>query len=197
MLKKILIAIECLFLLVVGFGVFVGLSFSGTFDTKYSREELVGKFSRHEKQFKDAVGFFRSKLPRDSSFTVSFDLQSFGRVSLWLYPEVVSSENHIIGADRCRVGSSSFDTALTRLGWTQEDLRQLREKLEATGVDHIRSTGFPDRPVEAWPSQNGWGSFTFVFYDAPLTDSAQKIHGTTISNSSFGKTVLLSYSSAL
>jgi hypothetical protein len=167
------IFITILILIIVGIYLSVPLTFSGVFDKKYSREELTRNFVKHEKDFSD------------------------DKVSLDLYPTVIDPANKIIGGDDLKPGSAQLDSALTKLGWTRETVKLLRDKLSRTNCDWIRTTGISHRRIEMYPNQSGWGSYTYSIYNMPIVDSLVQVYGKPLSNSAFGRKVVLHYSSAL
>ena len=191
------IFIIILILIIAGIYLSVPLVFSGVFDKKYSREELTRNFVEHEKEFSDLVSAFDAKVPKNDDYTVSFGLSSGDKVSLDLYPTVIDPANKIIGGDDLKPGSAQLDSALTKLGWTRETVNLLRDKLSRTNCDWVRTTGISHRRIEMYPNQSGWGSFTYSIYNMPIVDSLVQVYGKPLSNSAFGRKVVLNYSSAL
>jgi len=194
-MKKVILISFVIFVILVPLSVF--LAFDGAFDKKYSREELTQNFVEHEKAFSDVEDFFWRRLPKGADFSVLFGLGRGGRVNFYLYPNVVDPANKVVGGNNLEVGSQELDSVLLKLGWTNEIVRALREKLGKTNCDWIRTLDGRDDRVEIYPSQSGWGSFTYFIYRMPLTDSLVKIYGKPIGNSGFGKRVVLNYSAAL
>lgn len=172
------------------------LAFAGVFDKKYSREELVKEFKDHENEFADLEACFVSNLPKNNPPMVSFGLKNWNKISLIIYPEVISPGNKIIGADNVKIGSPELDSALKLLGWTNETLKSLRDKLSKTNCDWIRNSD-NRKVISIYPNQNGWGHFSYNIYDRPIVDSLISLYGKPIGNSDFGKRIVLSYSAAL
>jgi len=179
---------------------FLGLlAFTGVFDKKYSREELVKEFKEHEKEFADLEAFFISKVqvPMAKRQKVSFGLGKGKKISLDVFPTIISPAHKVIGGSDVETGSSKLDSALQLLGWTSETLDTLRDKLSKTNCDWITTTDTPNKVILLYPDQSGWGSFTYAIYDKPIADSLVTIYGAPLSNSDFGKRVVLSYHAAL
>lgn len=171
--------------------------FTGVFDKKYTREELNQNFIQHEKEFADLVTYFNSKVSNDKNQRVSFGLSKGNKVNLIIYPVVTDPANKIVGRNNLELGSSELDAVLAIVGWTNETVTGLKDKLSKTNCDWIRTTEIYGNPIEIYNKQSGWGTFSYRVFDVPLSDSLIKIHGKTISTSEFGKRVVIDYSSAL
>jgi hypothetical protein len=195
--------IKYILILVVSAGVllavvyFLGiLSFSGAFDTKYTREELTGRFTRHEKEFADVVTYFNTARSNNKEQLIYFGLGSFNRVSLTISPQVIDPANKTIGGTNLRADAPALDSVLVVLGWTNETVLALRDKLRKTNCDYIMVSAADGSLVMA-PDQSGWGWFTYHIFESPKIDTSAGIHGKTLGNSEFGRRVVLDYSSAL
>jgi hypothetical protein len=139
------------------------LAFSGAFDKKYSREELTDGFLKHEKDFSDVVYYFKSNIPANISYSVTFGFSSRKKVALYLYPFVIDLVNKIIGGEAMSIESSKFDSTLKVLGWSKITIATLQSKLAKTNCDWIRTAAHSDK-IEMYPNQSGWGSFTYIIW---------------------------------
>jgi hypothetical protein len=194
-MKKVILISFVVFIILVPVSFF--LAFDGTFDKKYSREELTRNFVAHANAFSDVEDFFSGHLPNAADFSVTFGLGRRGRVNLHLYPDVVDPANKIVGGENLEIGSLALDSVLLKLGWTNEVVRALRGKLVKTNCDWIRTLDGRGDKIEIYPSQSGWGAFTYSIYQMPIADSLVKIYGRPIGNFGFGRRVVLNYSAAL
>ena len=183
--------------LALGFYCYGKLFFTGIFGKKYTRKELNKNFIQHEKDFSDLVILFNSRNSEGKEHIVSFGLGKGNKIKLRINPSVIDPKNAIIGGDNLEIGSPKLDSALTMLGWTNETIKLLRDKLFKTNCDWIRSTQIYGDPIEMYPDQGGWSSYVYRIFSMPLSDSLIQIHGKPISNSEFGKRTVLEYSSAL
>src|SRR5262245_17594793 len=95
-MKKIIL-LSIVILLVI----LAGLSLSGTFDKKYTLEELQTNFQTHEKAFEALEAYFVARVPKDRN--VSFYLKGGDEISLYIYPEVIDPKNKIIGASEVEI----------------------------------------------------------------------------------------------
>lgn len=194
---KYLLVVTLITGLVIAIFYIIGLmAFSGAFDKKYSREELTKAFLKHDKEFSDVTHFFKDNIPVNFSYSVSFGISSGDKVSLRLYPHVIDPANKIPGAYAVTVESPEMDSLIKVLGWSKETVMSLRDRLSRTNCDWIRTVGDVDR-VEMYPDQSGWGSFTYIIWPSPITDSLAQQYGRPIAEHGFGQFVTLSYSAAL
>lgn len=185
--------------LAVLIGIFVSmgmLAFSGAFDTKFSREELTASFIQNKVAFQDVTNYFKTNIPTNIPYTVMLSLSSRNRVSLYLYPIVISPENKIIGEEDVSVSSPKLDSALAILKWSSATLLAVRTKLSKTNCDWIRTVDYNDQ-IKMAPTQNSWGTFTYSIWSTPITDSLVTRYGEPIEKKGFGKYVTLGYTSAL
>ena len=197
-----LVAAIAMTLLVLGFTTIffhglVLLSFSGAFDVKYSSEELTRNFIEHEAEFAELETYIISILPKDREEQISFGISKGGRVDLSIYPTIIDPANTIIGGGDLRIGSPELDSVLVILGWTNETVSILRDKLRKTNCDWIIRRDGTDNIIDLYPYQNGWGWHSYYIFQKPIIDSLDHFYGRQITNSEFGKRVVLSYSSAL
>jgi hypothetical protein len=174
----------------------VWLSFSGVFDKKYSREWLTENFVRNENTFSELATMFDADVSKSKHDNVSLGLSSGDRISLVIYPDVIDPANKIIGGDDLKLGSPELDSALVTLGWTVETVKDLRDRLEKTNCDWIRVIA-KGNPIEIYPNQTGWGSFSYAIFKEPIPDSLFQRYGKPLSDSGFGRRVELDYTSAL
>lgn len=195
--KGVIVILVVISILFVVYFLYSRLVFNGGFDKKYSREELVKNFIHNEKSFFDLVEYFNSINPKEEGQTVSFGLGKKNTVKLYIYPTVIDPDNKILGRDDLTLDSKELDSVLIKLRWTNENVRTLRDKLLATKCDWIRTTEVYGNPIQIYPRQDGWGSYSYYIFDAPASDELIRIHGKPIGESGFGKRAFLEYSSAL
>lgn len=197
-IRNLLLTFMIVSVLAGGLYFFGMLSFAGVFDKKYTREELTTAFTEHEKEFADLEAYFVANLPKENHLDIKFGLSSGKKISLDIdLGMVIEGRPQKLGAYDVKPASQKLDSALKMLGWTPETLVTLREKLSKTNCDWIGTSGAPHHVTFLYPDQDGWGSFNYVIYEKPITDSLVKEYGAPISNSEFGKRVSLDYTSAL
>jgi hypothetical protein len=172
------------------------LSFAGVFDKKYSREWLAENFVRNENAFSELATIFDADVSKSKHDNVSLGLSNGDRISLVIYPDVIDPANKIIGGDDLKLGSPELDSTLVILGWTIKTVKDLRDRLKKTNCDWIRVIA-RGNPIEMYPNQTGWGSFSYTIFKDPIPDSLFERYGKPLSDSGFGRRVELDYTSVL
>jgi hypothetical protein len=194
-MKKAILISFVVFVILVPLLVF--LTFGGAFDKKYSREWLANNFVQNEDAFLSLVNLFETNISKSKQTDVSFGLSRTSRVSLIIYPAIVAPGNKIIGGSDLKYDSPELQSALTCLGWTIETVKQLKKELSRTHCDWIRVIEGQRNAIEIYPNQSGWGSYSYGIYREPVTDTMIPTYGKPLSDSGFGKRVVLNYSAAL
>jgi hypothetical protein len=194
MRKLLLPIIIVVILFIIGYTYF---GFSGTFDKKYSREWLVKNFVQNERSFEELANQFDSLVSRSKQSDLTFGLSGRNRINLTVYPAVVDPANKIMGGKDLEFGSPELDTLLAKLGWTIESVKMLRKRLSETNCDWIRVIGNRENSISIYPNQTGWGKYSYVVLKEPVPDSSQGTYGRPLTDSGFGKRVVLNYVSAL
>jgi hypothetical protein len=167
------------------------------FDKTYSREWLVTNFHKNETAFADAVTLFKAGIAKTNQKDLSFGLGNWGTVNLFIYPAIIDPANKIIGGEGLKIGSPELDSILVKLNWDNETVKRLREKLKQTNCDWIRIIDNGHYDIEMYPTQTGWGTYSYVIFDDPIPDSLIQTSGKPISDTGFGRRVALNYTSAL
>jgi hypothetical protein len=197
MSKPVVIIIVLISILIIAYYFYRKAVFTGELDKKYTREQLVQNFVEHENDFSDLVILFKNKVPKNKEYTLSFGISKDGKISLIVKPVVIDPANKTIGGENLELGSDQLDTTLSNLGWTKDIVKNLANKLSKTNCNWIRTTEIYGNPIEIYPNQKGWGSFSYRVFEPPLSDSLLQIHGKPVSYSDFGKRTFIDYSSAL
>ena len=122
MKKTIITLLIVLGVLIFAFYSFAYLGFTGMFDKKYTREELIKNFIQYEDNFSNLATLFKANVPKDKEY-VTLGLSTGNKFSLIIFPNVISPTNKIIGGNDLELNSIQLDSALTTLGWQNETVK--------------------------------------------------------------------------
>ena len=164
-------------------------------------EELVNNFIKHEKDFQELVEYFQSVIPSSclEKYQISFELgEKTNYSTIILYSRIISSTSKNIGGINLKKGTSEYNSVLAKLNWNYETVKVLEKYLSTIRCDVIRTVdNYGGCKFEIYPTQDGNIFYSYNVFEKQLSDSLLKIHGKTISDSNFGKRVVLVYSVGL
>lgn len=171
----------------------------GDVGPKHTREELQRHFVQHAHDFEELVSYFRAIAPQDGGRMIRFGSEGEGLVDLNTYrwDQPITNSNNGLGGDGLGLDSPELDSAMRELGWTKQDIVELEKKLVGTECRWIRTTEVRGKPIEIYFGESGMGSFSYIVFEYALSDSLYERYGPALSETGFGKTVALHYSSAL
>lgn len=175
------------------FTIIVGIGF---FDKTYNREELVDNFNKHEIYFQKIYEYFQSVIsstPHADMYQISFGLgKDNNHIAIALYPKMFDTSSKIIGSNNLRKGSIEFYSILATLGWSEDVVNIMEKQLSMIGCNVIRTVDYYGGcKFQIYPDQCGVNSYSYHIFENPLSDSLLCVHGKTISQSDFGKRVVL------
>lgn len=193
-LKKILlIACIALGLLVAGYYEYSTLDAQGVFDLKITHDNLVSNFVENETAFEDVITYFKQQVTATEEEDITFEKGKDDSVTI-----IIASWPQSRNAFDQPIGSPHLDSVLSVLGWTNETIKTLSEKISKTRCTCIRrSQLYEGYATEIWPIQLDLASYTYYIPDSLSVDSEQKVHGPALSNTDFGKRAFLDYSDGL
>ena len=158
------------------------LIFNGTFENKYTREEVIKNYFDHEAAIQKLTTYFISKYPEDRDLTFGPGEHSHSyAIGVTLPDGSVDPKRPPLGGPNLTVNSSEMDTVLSYLHWTPKTLDTLSELLEASNCHNIMSRD----PIRLQFSYSGFGLFEYYIFDQPLPDSVVRRY-----EDKFGDTVL-------
>lgn len=152
-----------LFFLVIGL-LFFGMI--GGFQKSYTPSEMVESFHDHKQEVNELITYFRSMVPKDKFVEIEFEdddeLTRFG-----FAPSCDTSQKWFLDWN-VQVESSQMDSLIDCLGWDINQVRELKEKLDAADCIQIGNTvegthiGF---------KRSGMQMYSYMVYQQPLSDS--------------------------
>lgn len=172
MLKTIFKATLIIFGIAILFGgaylIFV-LSAFGVFDKSYSPIDLVENYNERKVEINELKHFFEKIVPNDKSIEIEFanndKLFRFGIASLNSSGKP-DYETMFLEWD-LKVDSKKMDSLIKPLGWTQQTLKTLKEKLDNADCIQIES----GEPTKIGFKRSGMGMYFFNVFDDPVPDS--------------------------
>jgi hypothetical protein len=166
------------------------------------REDVEQNFKAHENDFAELVARFDSIIPKDENQSVQFGRESWGRFSLTLNcldsPINNGINTGLFGGTKLRLNTAAADSILNRLGWNNNDVNFLKEKLSETGCDNISNWHrYQVKGDYIQYKYSGLGLYTYFASNKPIRDSLVNIIGIPFSNTGFGQRVQIEYESPL
>jgi hypothetical protein len=141
----------------------------GAFDKTYSPTDLVENYNERKAEIQDLKRFFGKMVPNDTFVEIEFanndQLFRFGIASLNSSGKP-DYETMILEWD-LKVNSEKMDSLIKPLGWTQQTLKTLKEKLDRADCIQIES----GEPTKIGFKRSGMGMYFFNVFDSPMADS--------------------------
>lgn len=160
-LKWILITLGIGLSAYIGFWAFAIISYSGTFETNYSKKDLVDNYDLKSKEIIELKNYVDSFVPAHMTVDIEFD----GNRTLSIFHVAVNG-NYDSNWDQA-VNSTKTDTLLHILGWTNETLSTLKKKLDQANCISVAS----GEPCTIGFRRSGMGMYFYKVFNQSLTDS--------------------------
>ncbi len=164
MLKNILIGIS----IVIGIGllIFVGyiimiISAFGGFDKDYSVTELKENFEAKKTEIYEVKNFVNKITPSDKLAHIEFDDNN----TLSIFH--VKVDDKFESNWGVKINSGKADTLLQKLGWTVEDLKTLKAKLDKANCIGVTS----GEPCNISFQRSGMGMYSFNVFNQTIPDN--------------------------
>jgi hypothetical protein len=171
-IKGILIIGGIGLLLYLGFMVFVSMTFSGAFDTFHTKQELIDNYNKRQTQVLELKSYFNSIVPKDKQIEIEFESSSklfrfgvspidtaTGRI---IYPIFLEWD--------LKISSDKVDSVIKSIGWSQQTLKTLKEKLDKADCIQIES----GEPTKIGWQRSGMGMYSYNVFDKAIPDSLKK-----------------------
>lgn len=194
-LKKIikwaLIIISVGLLTYVGFVILAVLSFSSVFDTSHTKQELIDNYTKRQVQILDLKSYFNSIVPKDKQIEIEFEsdnqLFRFG-----VYPIDTMKGNIIypIFLDwNLNTHSDKVDSVIRSIGWDQETLSTLKQKLDGANCIQVAS----GEPTKIGWQRSGMGIYSYNVFDKPIADTLKTRYNDSCSYIFYNDKIVLEY----
>ena len=167
MLREIIKAILILSgILLIGFLLFLfvliyALNGFSSFDKDYSVTDLKENFEANKNEILDVKYYVNSITSGNNSVQIEFD----DNTNLGIFHVKVADEFQ--NNWDVEMNSNKADSLLNALGWTKENLRILKDKLDKANCIGVSS----GEPCEISFQRNGMGIYSFLVFDEPIPDN--------------------------
>jgi hypothetical protein len=150
----------------VGYWVFAILTFSGAFGTYYSKQDLIDNYNKKTPEIIELKNFVTQIVPCNKSVDIEFD----GSSKFFIF-HVVENGNYDSNWD-LKASSTKTDTLLQKLGWTEQTLKNLKEKLDNANCISVES----GEPFTIGYQRSGMGVYFYKVFEQTLNDSLKNIY---------------------
>jgi hypothetical protein len=183
-LKRILQIVGVGLLLYVGYFIYSILTFSFYDEGKlYSKQDLIDNYNQKSKQIDDLKNYINKIVPANKYVYIEFD----GNKKFFIF-HLVDNGSYDSNWD-LKLNSKKTDTLLTKLNWTKETLKTLKEKLDAANCISIKN----GQPCNIGFQRNGMGKYYYNIFDNPIPDSLKSKYNDSCTYVFYTDKVILEY----
>ena len=143
--------------------------FSGAFDTFHTKQELIDNYNKRQTQILELKSYFNSIVPKDKQVEIEFEgddkLFRFGVSPIdtatgnIIYPIFLEWD--------LKTSSDKVDSVIKTIGWTQQTLKELKQKLDKANCIQIES----GEPTKIGWQRSGMGMYSYDVFSKPIADS--------------------------
>jgi hypothetical protein len=148
-------------LLYFGYIMYRSLTFSFDDGRYYSIQDLINNYNQKTNQISDLKKYINDIVPEGKSVEIEFD----GNKRFFIF-HLADGGNYDNNWD-LKLNSTKVDTLLTKLNWTKETLKILKEKLDASNCISVKS----GEPCNIGFQRFGMGIYYYNLFDKPIPDS--------------------------
>jgi hypothetical protein len=183
-LKRILQIAGLGLLLYVGYFIYSILTFSFFDDGKfYSKQDLIDNYNQKSKQIDDLKNYINKIVPTNKLVDIEFDEKK----RFFIF-HLVDNGSYDSNWD-LKLNSKKVDTLLTKINWTKETLKTLKEKLEAANCISIKN----GQPCNIGFQRSGMGKYYYNIFDNPIPDSLKSKYNDSCTYILYTDKVILEY----
>ncbi|MDQ2769865.1 MAG: hypothetical protein M3Y54_05125 [Bacteroidota bacterium] len=178
-------------LLYTCFFLYLFIAFSGTLDTYHTKQELIDNYTNRRAQIMELRSYFNSIVPNNKRVEIEFEsdtkLFRFGVSPIdpatreVIYPLFLEWD--------LKTSSSKVDSAITSIGWTQQNLRTLKQKLDKADCIGIES----GEPTKIGWQRSGMGRYSYNVFERPISDSLKNQYKSSCTHIFYNNELVLEY----
>ena len=149
----------------------------------YSKQDLKENYNQKTQQIAELKTYINKITPANKSVDIEFD----GNKRLAIF-HVIDNGTYDSNWD-LKVNSKKVDTLLSKLGWTQQTLITLKERLDAANCISVKN----GEPCNIGFQRSGMGKYYYNLFDKPIPDSLRKNYNDSCTYILYNDTLLLEY----
>jgi hypothetical protein len=182
-LKILLIIIGVLVTILGGFYLFIHIAFDGIFTGPFhNKQDLINNYEEKKTEINEVKAFINSKITEDTYIHIEFKNDGLGIFHI--------EKNGIYDSNwNLDIDSKKTDSLLTVIGWTNNELEILKNKLDAANCISI-SNGSPT--TVGW-QRSGMGMYFYNIFDQNLSESLKYEYNGGCTHSFYKDNVVLEY----
>ncbi len=182
-IKWVLLFLSCGLLLFFVYILYIFATFSFDDGKHYSKQDLIDNYNHKILQIADLKNYVKKIVPANKSVDIEFD----GNKRFFIF-HLVDNGNYDSNWD-LKVNSSKVDTLLTKLNWTSETIKTLKEKLDAANCISIKS----GEPCNIGFQRSGMGKYYYNIFDNRIPDSLKNKYNDSCTYILYTDKVVLEY----
>ena len=171
--------LSCLFLI---FGM---VSLIGTFDKGYSKQDLIDNYIKRNKEIDELKTYINSITSVDKYVDIEFE----GDNEIAIFN--VSVNGNFENNWNLNINSLKTDTLLQKIGWTKDNLRIIKKKLDNAHCISVRN----GEPCNIGFQRSGMGKYFYNIFSKPMSDSLKNKYKDNCMYLTYNNTVVLEYGS--
>lgn len=183
LLKWILI-LSCVALIVILVGSYLLFSALDLCDGKvYTKKDLIDNYQLRSKQIKQVKEYINNVVPPGQTVDIEFD--GVNKLSIFHLIENGKQDSNW----DLDVSSPKTDTLLEKLGWTKQNLKILKEKLDAADCISVRN----GEPCNIGFQRSCMGMYFYNLFDNAIADSLKPSYNDSCTYILYTEQVVLEY----
>jgi hypothetical protein len=187
LIKLILIAIA---VGMVGVFIYAGMLFSafGLFDKTYSVNDLINNYNERKAEIYEVKHYINKVKPKFKDIDIEFDGNNIG---LTIMPTDTGrgSDITVSGGHDLKLGTKKLDSLLYTIGWNNEVIKTLQDKLESANCISVKS----GEPSQIGFKRSGFGMYFYNVFDTPISPDVKKMYSDTCAYIYLNRYLILEY----
>jgi hypothetical protein len=138
-------------------------------DPSYLKLEFINNFNNHQTEILELKTYFNSIVPSNKRIQIEFE--DDGKISfiqvISFDPATGDTVRPILLDWDLKLNSDKVNSFIKTIGWTQETLKTLKQRLDKANCDRIES----GEPTKIGSRQGEMGTYSYNIFDKPISDS--------------------------